>query len=150
MAETAKPITRPVYLVRVEGGYVARDREGKALLAIEPSQKKAGRYTRKGARKIVGVIGGGKIVRLVRKARVYRIEPPVGGFARKWLQCRECKKVYAYDYTPFGIGNPITWTPCGHSLGHRYNLNCDEVTPREAVEYFRTIYDKVIIGKAKS
>lgn len=31
--------------------------------------------------------------------------------------------MYYRDYVPYSLSNPVIWTHCGHSLGHRdYNL----------------------------
>lgn len=62
--------------------------------------------------------------------------PPLSGNAIKWLQCRDCKQVFRYEYLPYSLSNPITWTTCGHSTGHR-DLNCDEVSEQVADAYFR-------------
>jgi hypothetical protein len=51
--------------------------------------------------------------------RVFRIKKPASGYCRAWLKCKECGNVYFYDYTPYGLGNPVTWLPCGHSTGRR-------------------------------
>lgn len=64
------------------------------------------------------------------------LPPLIRGFAREFLRCKECRQVYHHDYQPYSIGNPITWTPCGHSIGHRYGMNCDRITEDE---YLRAI-----------
>ena len=61
--------------------------------------------------------------------------PAFQGFVREWRQCRDCKAVYAHDYQPYSIGNPMRWTPCGHSVGYR-DLNCDTITEAQADKYF--------------
>lgn len=56
------------------------------------------------------------------------------GYQRKWLQCKECKKVYYYDFVPYSLSNPIMYTDCGHSLGYpRGDLNCKEISADEAL-----------------
>ena len=60
---------------------------------------------------------------------------PLTGFEREWWKCRECGRVYAFDYQPYSIGNPMRWTKCGHGPGHR-DLNCDMVTEADARAYY--------------
>jgi len=64
--------------------------------------------------------------------------PPSRGDTREWRKCRDCAKVFSYDYLPYSIGNPMRWTPCGHSLGHR-DLNCDTIDEEEANTYLEAI-----------
>jgi hypothetical protein len=39
---------------------------------------------------------------------------------RKFVQCKRCKKMAAYDYVPFSLSSPIITTPCGHSFRYDY------------------------------
>jgi hypothetical protein len=44
------------------------------------------------------------------------VEPILKGQVRQWVQCKECGKVWYYDYTPYGISS--SWVSgCHFSLG---------------------------------
>lgn len=59
--------------------------------------------------------------------------PPIPvGKNRQWLECKECGLVAYYDFIPYGLSSPITWTTCGHSTGYS-DLNCHRITPDEAI-----------------
>jgi hypothetical protein len=60
------------------------------------------------------------------------MRPPSQGFELLWKRCRECGRIYRYVHQPHSLANPIRWTPCGHSIGHR-DLNCDELPVEEAI-----------------
>lgn len=72
-------------------------------------------------------------VPVVKKERIYRDK---NGFATQWVVCRECGWVGFYKYTPYGLGNPIRWTLCGHSLGYP-DLNVDNISRAEALKLMK-------------
>jgi hypothetical protein len=53
------------------------------------------------------------------------------GYKRQWIKCNKCHMAFYYDYIPYSLSNPITWTPCGHSLGHR-DLNATRISEKES------------------
>lgn len=54
------------------------------------------------------------------------------GYERKWMQCKECKRVYYYDYIPYSLSAPIMTTNCGHSIGYDRDMNCIEISEYKA------------------
>jgi hypothetical protein len=62
--------------------------------------------------------------------------PPPRGEKVCWKKCRTCGEVYRHTYLPYSFRNPVLWTHCGHSTGHR-DLNCDDITEAEADRFFR-------------
>jgi hypothetical protein len=64
---------------------------------------------------------------------VYRVPPLSPGQNRQWLQCRRCKAVYWYDYTSYGLSNPIRWTSCGHGISER-DLGCNNISVEKAYQ----------------
>lgn len=72
------------------------------------------------------------------------------GFKRQWLQCRECSRVYFYDYVPYGLSNPLRWLPCGHSpIGDRYDIGANEITEEEASPIYIEQQARAALERAK-
>lgn len=61
-----------------------------------------------------------------------KINPVANGYVRSWLRCRECGSVSYFDFVPYSLSNPVTWTRCGHDQGRR-DLNCLEIPESEAL-----------------
>ena len=65
--------------------------------------------------------------------------PPVPkGMKRQWVRCKDkkCKRVFYYDYVPYGISNPIMTMPCGHGIGAGFNNAVVRISADEAAAYF--------------
>lgn len=149
MATKTKKVT-PVYLIRVDGGYVAVERGKLAKgrrVNVSERQKLATRFPERASAAALSLITGGHVVRLIRKARILRFKPVEQGFAHAWWKCRTCGKVLRYVYQPYSLATPIL-TTC-HGIGER-DYGCDTITEKEARAYFLTKYDKVIIEKRKN
>lgn len=43
------------------------------------------------------------------------LDPPFRGWVRDWVRCKKCGGVYANDYQPYSLSNPIRTLPCHHS-----------------------------------
>lgn len=63
------------------------------------------------------------------------------GQKRQWVRCRErgCNHPYFYDYTPYGLGNPIMALPCGHGIGN-FNASIIRITEAHAKKLMDKIY----------
>ncbi len=59
------------------------------------------------------------------------------GFRRQWVKCRECSWAGYYDYTPFGLGNPILTLGCGHGAAIRFSDAVHYITAKEAKALIR-------------
>lgn len=52
---------------------------------------------------------------------------------RAFIQCTHpgCKKVYWYDYQPYGLSCPVITKPCGHGVTERLYATSKTITKKE-------------------
>ncbi len=72
-----------------------------------------------------------------RERKHHKIPAIAKGCKRQWVKCKECGKVYWYDYVPFSLSQPIMEMPCGHGLGQDFRDTVDYITPDEAIRLLR-------------
>ncbi|CAB4185665.1 hypothetical protein UFOVP1492_16 [uncultured Caudovirales phage] len=68
-----------------------------------------------------------------RQAKIDEINadtPPAAGYARQWLECKECQRLQYYDYVPYSLSNPSNTSACGHDMANMERL---EIPDRVAV-----------------
>lgn len=65
----------------------------------------------------------------MKKAPRVKLPPVSKGYRRNFVQCKQldCDRVYTWDYVPYSLSNPVVYTECGHSIGHR-DHNLREIT----------------------